>query len=445
MRGSAIAAVALALASMAAPAAVRAEFIKTPYLQNASPRSVTVMWENSRATPATVIVTDHHGERRLEVPAKARHEVVIDGLAPASRYRYEVVAGADRAAGELTTAPEPGAPVPLTFVVFGDTRSTSDAHRRIVERIRNEVPDFILGTGDYVDEGFDTRQWQTFFDVEGPMLRDNVLFPALGNHDRQGRGRTADNYRQVFAVPDNGADPERSYAFTWGIARFLILDSNAHSFALTDQTEWLERELQAARQDPKLVHLFVVMHHPPFSISLHGGQRDLRERWTPLFERYGVTAVFSGHDHVYSRAEVNGVHYLVTGGGGAPLYPRGRRPSPIDVAAVKRFERVNHFLRVHVVGQLVEITAMRVDGTPIETMTWGEAPRSAPPPTVAIAAAGAASAANAAAGMGAPLGSAPGARTATGDATPALWPFALLAALVVAAAAGVWRLMRSRG
>ncbi len=416
-----------------APGLARADFEKTPYLQNATPRSVTVMWETSRPTPATIVVRGPGGERRIEVPARARQEVVVDGLAPASRYRYEVQAGDDRAGGELTTAPEAGDQVPLTFVVMGDTRSSTEAHRRIIERVRAEVPDFVLGTGDLVDEGHDQRQWQEFFDIEGPFLRDNVLFPALGNHDRQGRGRTADNYRQWFALPDNGADPERSYAFTWGPARFLVLDSNAHSFALTDQTEWMERELAAARQDPRLVHIFVVMHHPPYSISLHGGQRDLRERWTPLFERYGVTAVFSGHDHVYSRAEVAGVRYFVSGGGGAPLYPRSRKPSPIDVAAVKRFERVHHYLRVHVVGGLVEVTAVRVDGTPIETIAWGEAPRPAPPPRVVT---------SAGAGTGPALAPEPPAPPRPGGGGP--WPFALLAGLVVLAAAGTWRLLRAR-
>ena len=123
-------------------------------------------------------------------------------------------------------------------------------------------------------------------------------------------------------MPENGGDTERYYAFTYATARFLVLDSNAYSFALTDQTAWLERELIAARQDPPIRHIFVVMHHPPFSISLHGGAVDLRERWTPLFEKYEVSAVFSGHDHVYERAEHNGLRYFVTGGGGAPLYPR---------------------------------------------------------------------------------------------------------------------------
>lgn len=420
---------ALAIAASAAPA--RAGFVKSPYLQNATPNSVTVMWESSRNQAARVIVQDRGAPRVIEVAARSRQEVVIDGLKPASRYRYEVVAGEDHAIGELTTAPEAGAPVPLTFMVFGDTRSSSDAHRRLVERIRAEVPDFVLGTGDLVDEGHDQHQWQTFFDVEGPLLRDNVFFPALGNHDRQGRGRTADNYRQYFSLPDNGADVERSYAFTWGIARFLILDSNANSFALTDQTEWLERELMAARQDKRLHHIFVVMHHPPFSISLHGGQRDLRERWTPLFERYQVTAVFSGHDHVYSRAEVGGVHYIVSGGGGAPLYPKSRRPSSIDVDAVKRFERVNHFLRVHVVGDLVEITAVRVDGTPIETITWGEAPKPEAAPAIA-----------AATQVGGSVATPTVVKTSAQRSKPGLFGIVALGLLVLAAAAGVWRLVR---
>jgi hypothetical protein len=151
-----------------------------------------------------------------------------------------------------------------------------------------------------------------------------------------------------------------------------VLDSNEYSFALSDQTAWLERELIAARQDRAVRHVFCVMHHPPFSVSLHGGNRDLRERWTPLFEKYQVSAVFSGHDHVYERAEHNGLHYFVSGGGGAPLYPRRPNPSPVDLEAVKKFERVFHFLRVSVTGDRVEVTGVRTDGTVIETTTWSD-------------------------------------------------------------------------
>ncbi len=244
----------------------------------------------------------------------------------------------------------------------------------MVARLRDEVADFCLGTGDIVGEGHKEQDWQAFFDVERDLLKHTVLYPSLGNHDRQGRGRTADNYRKYFSLPENSPDPERYYAFTYGSARFLILDSNSNSFALTDQTEWIEEQLQAARLDPQIRHIFVSMHHPPFSVSLHGGQAELREAWTPLFEKYQVAAVFSGHDHVYSRAERSGVRYFVSGGAGAPLYPRKARSSRIDVQATQYFERVNHYLKLHVYGDLIEVTAIRADGTIIETTSWGTPP-----------------------------------------------------------------------
>jgi len=373
-----------------------ARMLKGPYLQDLAPTSITVMWQLERPAPARLVVIGPDGERAQEVGAARIAEARVTDLRPASRYRYRVEVDGETWNGEFATAPEIGAEVPFSFVVLGDTRYSTDAHRRVIERVSQEVPDFVLGTGDMVDEGHRQDQWQDFFDVERTLLRDNVYFPALGNHDRQGRGRTADSYRSYFSVPENGGETERYYAFSYATSRFLVLDSNEYSFALTDQTAWIERELIAARQDPRVRHIFVVMHHPPFSISLHGGNRDLRERWTPLFERYQVTAVFAGHDHVYSRAEHNGLRYFVTGGGGAPLYARRPRPDPIDAAAVKKFERVHHFLRVTVTGNRIEIMAIRSDGTTIETTTWtdGPPPSAAPPePAPQVAAAGAAGAA----------------------------------------------------
>jgi acid phosphatase type 7 len=353
---------------------------KGPYLQHVTPTSVVVLWQTHGSEPGTLRVIGPAYDRTIEVKPARLQEVVVEGLRPATRYAYEVRVGGTVETGEVATAPEHGAQVPFTFVVYGDTRSQVDAHRRVIERIRGEVPDFLLGTGDLVDDGGKEHQWQQFFDIEQEVLRDNCLFPAVGNHDRQGRGRTADAWRTYFAVPENSPDPERYYAFTYGNSHVIVLDSNMYSFALTDQTAWLERQLRLARQDPSIRHVFVVMHHPPFSISLHGGHRDLRERWTPLYEKYGVDAVFSGHDHVYGRAEHGGVHYFVSGGGGAPLYPRSPRATAIDRQATRYFERVNHYLRVHVYGDLVEVTAIRADGTTIETTSWGAPPPVAPLP-----------------------------------------------------------------
>jgi 3',5'-cyclic AMP phosphodiesterase CpdA len=360
------------LLALGGVASAEPRMLKGPYLQDLAPTSITVMWQLETPTAAKLTVEGPGGPHTLMVDKARIAEARVEGLHPSSRYRYRVEVGSARWDGEVATAPEIGKAVPFSFIVVGDSRDGVESHRRVVERMAQEVPDFVLGTGDMVDDGSRQDQWQQFFDIEGPLLRNNVYFPAVGNHDRQGRGRTADTYRAYFSVPENGHETERYYAFTYATTRFVILDSNIYSFALTDQTSWLERELIAARQDSTIDHIFVVMHHPPFSVSLHGGARDLRERWTPLFEQYQVSAVFSGHDHVYTRAEHEGVRYFITGGGGAPLYPRRPKSHPVDVAAVKKFERVFHYLRVNVTGDRVEVSGIRADGTTIETTAWLE-------------------------------------------------------------------------
>ena len=382
--------------------------LKGPYLQNLAPDAITLMWQLDAPEPARVVVTGPGGAsvaQTLTAPADPIVELRVQHLQPSTKYRYKVTVRDQSWDGAFATAPPNGADVPFAFVVVGDSRDGVEAHRRVLERMAQETPAFVVGTGDMVDEGGNEDQWQDFFDVEGRALRDAVFWPALGNHDRQGRGRTADAYRAYFSLPENGGDSERYYAFTYATARFLVLDSNANSFALTDQTAWLERALIAARQDPQVRHIFVVMHHPAFSVSLHGGSVDVRERWTPLFEKYQVSAVFSGHDHVYERAEYDGIRYFVSGGGGAPLYSRRPQPNPVDAAAVKKLERTFHYLRVNVAGERIEVTGVRPDGTVIETESWTDAPiapgGSGEPQTpaqvaVARAGAGGAGAANAA-------------------------------------------------
>jgi hypothetical protein len=423
--------------------------LKGPYLQDLAPQSITIMWQMDMPQVATLVVEGPGGTRTQEVAPARIAEAKVEGLEPSSRYRYRVEAGGESWVGEFATAPPEGKDVPHTFVVFGDSRYFIDQHRRVVQRVAQEVPDFVVGTGDMVDEGARQDQWQVYFDVENELFRDNVYFPTLGNHDRQGTDRAANTYRSYFSVPQNGNMTERYYAFTYAASRFLILDSNLYSFALTDQTSWLERELIAARQDRAIKHIFVVMHHPPYSISLHGGNVELRDRWGPLFERYKVSAVFSGHDHVYSRAEVNGIHYFVTGGGGSALYPRRPKSSKIDLKAVKKFERALHFLRVAVTGNRVDVTAIRADGTMIESTSWTEGPEPTrvpaprPPARQIAAAGGGAPAGTPGAGARTPQAAARAAQPAEPESGVGLWFGLGSLALALGAAVFVVRSLRS--
>jgi len=88
-----------------------------------------------------------------------------------------------------------------------------------------------------------------------------------------------------------------------------------------EQYAWLESDLEAAEEDDFVV---VVFHRPPYSIRYASPDRwaqaaSIREEFHSLFVAHDVDLVFNGHDHFYFRTIRDGIYYVVTGGGGAPL------------------------------------------------------------------------------------------------------------------------------
>jgi Purple acid Phosphatase, N-terminal domain/Calcineurin-like phosphoesterase len=69
------------------------------------------------------------------------------------------------------------------------------------------------------------------------------------------------------------------------------------------QTTWLERTLEEARADRSVDMIVVFMHQCAMSTSVPGNGSDLgiRRAWLPLFDRYEVDLVLSGHEHDYER------------------------------------------------------------------------------------------------------------------------------------------------
>jgi hypothetical protein len=69
------------------------------------------------------------------------------------------------------------------------------------------------------------------------------------------------------------------------------------------QTIWLEKTLAEARHDRSVDMIVVFMHQCAMSTSVPGNGSDLgiRQAWLPLFDKYGVDLVLSGHEHDYER------------------------------------------------------------------------------------------------------------------------------------------------
>jgi Icc-related predicted phosphoesterase len=165
------------------------------------------------------------------------------------------------------------------------------------------------------------------------------FLPVMGNHDVNVNGA---EYRHIFGPTD--------YVFDYGQARFIIVD-DIHGIS-TQQLAWIEKNLAGEEQKRK----FVFAHTPPDTIekwAYHSFSKG-SDALCDLLSKHKVDMAFFGHIHAYSAAVQNGVEYVVTGGGGAPLSSRFRRSG-----------NVHHYCVVHVDQHTVshEVVRLMVDGS----------------------------------------------------------------------------------
>jgi 3',5'-cyclic AMP phosphodiesterase CpdA len=243
----------------------------------------------------------------------------------------------------------------LRFVVYGDTRDGHSMHRTLVALIVQQKPDFVLHTGDLVHTGSEKSLWKIYDDITGKMRKKIPVYPARGNHDAGGTG-----YEDRVTAPFSSGN-RLYYAFDRGDCHFVSVDSLSPYVSGSPQYQWLENDLATAQKTAK--HIFVYFHYPPYSIGSHGSHLGIRAALCPLLKKHGVQVVFNGHDHNYYRTRRDGILYLVSGGGGAPLYPCFAEKGAL---IGDRWESVNHIVVCDVAGDRTTITAIRSDGTRID-------------------------------------------------------------------------------
>lgn len=221
--------------------------------------------------------------------------------------------------------------IPGTIVIYGDSRTGHDAHREVVSAMVKVEPIAIFHTGDLVADGRNPFHWAIFNEIVAPLLKSADFYPAAGNHEYN-----SNLYFDNFDLPGN----EHWYTVDINSLHFVILDSNSPLGIGSEQYQWLKNDLERVSNNGFFV--IVVFHHPPYSSGPHGpDEKNLRDSIVPLFEKYGVHMVFNGHDHIYERSNKNKIFYVVTGGGGAPLYKK-ENYNPFSQV----FIRENHFCRL---------------------------------------------------------------------------------------------------
>jgi predicted MPP superfamily phosphohydrolase len=195
----------------------------------------------------------------------------------------------------------------VKFAVIGDSGSGDSPQYEIGARMaeaRTSFPfDLVIMVGDNLYGRQDPQDFVTKFERPyAALLGAGVAFYAsLGNHDRP----TNRSYNRF------NMGGERYYTYVKKNVRFFALDSNQMD---PRQLAWIDTALKESSDDWKICYF----HHPLYSDGgRHGSEVELRVALEPLFVKYGVNVVFSGHDHIYERIKPQkGITYFVNGSSG---------------------------------------------------------------------------------------------------------------------------------
>jgi hypothetical protein len=341
---------------------------KGPYLTGLSDDGVVVRFELSAPAAATVQVAR---EKTPGAPGFARafeshelttmHDVPATGLQSGVVYKYVVRSGGlSVGEGRFVTAQRPDSGAALTFLVYGDSRSDPAAHASVIHAMDRAPSDFLVNTGDMVEDGSSDGDWQAFFDVEALLLRSRPIWSAIGNHEIH-HDPTGEKFLRYLGFSDAGGTRRPYGTVRISNVRLFFLDSQ-HGWDTGDERQWFERELARADGEAGLVWRIVVVHDGPWSAGPHGPSGRLVQGRVPdLLAEHKVDLVFSGHDHTYQRGEAGPIKYIVSGGAGAPLYAISR-----FLTTTRKAISAYHFVEVRTSAEQVQIVARRPDGAEID-------------------------------------------------------------------------------
>ncbi len=225
----------------------------------------------------------------------------------------------------------------LKFAAIGDNGTGDRPEYDVGQQMaaaRGKFPfEFVIMLGDNM---YGRQQRQDFVDkFERPyaaLLQSGVrFFATLGNHDDQ----VNRNYEGF------NMSGERYYTYVKKNVRFVVLDSNLMD---PKQLAWADDTLKSAQEPWKICYF----HHPLYSdAGRHGPDVQLRVALEPMFVRYNVNAVFSGHEHVYERVKPQkGITYFIDGSSGQ-LRKGDMNPSAQTAAS---FDQDQTFMLVEVAG-----------------------------------------------------------------------------------------------
>jgi len=339
-----------------------------PSLQLPGDDTMTVLWETDQPCVGSIACISPDDEERIissdSQTASTRHRITITGLTPKSVYRYRVKAG-DRVIHESTfrTLVKHST---YRVAIAGDIHAPREEFSYLIPTLKESSPDFMVFLGDFVYRS-DENHWPSFFRM-GRDLFDRVpFFPVVGDHDLGFQDKYG-LYSRYFCTPNENG--RKFFYYTQEVSNdvLVFLDSNK-TWGFFRQAFWLYRYLKRRAKRGEIRYLFVFAHKGP--LSFKGGRPGLYGIRTlfGMLKRYGVTAIFSGHDHHYVRGRSHsGIPLFISGGagGGRPYLINRDNPHSRMSGTMEYGEVCRHFLVLDVSDTECSVTAVDEEGRVVE-------------------------------------------------------------------------------
>jgi 3',5'-cyclic AMP phosphodiesterase CpdA len=244
----------------------------------------------------------------------------------------------------------------LKFAAFGDFGDESPEQMATAAQIAKTHATFpfeiVVLAGDNIYGSERPQDFANKFEVPyKPLLDAGVKFYAsLGNHDAREQ-----RFYKLFNM-----DGKLHYSFRAPKqdVRFFMLES---SYMDPDQVKWIENELKTSTETWKIA----VFHHPLYSSgATHGSSLSLRATLEPLFVKYGVSVVLTGHDHIYERIlPQQGITHFVIGSAGELRRGDLTKTTMTDVG----YDADNVFLVAEIIDKTMYFNAITRTGKVVDS------------------------------------------------------------------------------
>jgi len=259
------------------------------------------------------------------------HKFIIKDLKPESIYYFNLSNG--KSFKYKTAKTKINENNPFSFAIssdphFGRDKSRNDITEKIVKLVENEPNySFFAILGDFVESGYVKSHWQILLDFLGKNFGNLPIIPVMGNHDAfiaghrfyksifssvKTENRSSPYYKHYTFKVDNKNIHVITLSLLWGIEDFSIKQKN-----------WLIKELSKTNKDDFVVilsHAFLYAS----GYTEEGGipwfdNNSVIKILEPIFKKYDVDLVVSGHNHTMELIENDSIYYAIIGSfGGLP-------------------------------------------------------------------------------------------------------------------------------